>query len=304
MVDPVSWYLPEFANCKVKEVQPDGSIKLCPPKREIRIQDLFKMSAGLNYDTQNENILRVVKETNGKAPTREVVRAISQIPLEFHPGDDFGYSLCHDVLACLVEVATGKRFADYVREEIFEPLGMHDTFYHIPNEDVKNRLCALYEYNDTKQTALRKELKNTYVFGDEYDCGGAGIITTLDDYSKFAYALSNYGKGANGARILSKSTVNLMRTNLLDGKALKSFSSWDTNPEYGYGYGVRTKIGEGNGGNISSIGEFGWDGAAGSLVCIDPERELVIVYFQHVLNPHNGVIHPRIRLLANLALGY
>ena len=95
-----------------------------------------------------------------------------------------------------------------------------------------------------------------------------------------------------------------MRTNLLFGNRLASFQCWASNSEYGYGYGVRTKIGEGWGGNICSIGEFGWDGAAGSLLSIDPEREISIVYMQHVLNPRLELYHPTIKNLAVLALGY
>ena len=91
---------------------------------------------------------------------------------------------------------------------------------------------------------------------------------------------------------------------MLDENRMKQFSTWRNNAEYGYGLGVRTKIYEGWGGNNCSIGEFGWDGAAGSLCSIDPEREIGIVYTQHMLNPHHEQIHPRIKMLVNLALGY
>ena len=112
----------------------------------------------------------------------------------------------------------------------------------------------------------------------------------------------NGGVGENGVRILSRLTIDLMRTNVLDEKRLKDFKTWDSNAEYGYGFGVRTKIDEGRGGNLCPLGEFGWDGAAGAMVSLSPERKLAIVYFQHMLNPHGDIIHPRIKNIVNMAL--
>lgn len=298
--EPVWWYLPEFRDCKVKEYLENGEIKLVPLKRDILIQDLFSMSAGLNYYTESPEIKEAIKNTNGKAPTREIARAIAKMPLEFQPGENFGYSLCHDVLAAVVEVATGVRFSEYVRDRIFTPLGMNKTTYRI-NDDILAHMAQQYRYNDETGEAELFGKTNAYIFGSEYDSGGAGVITTIDDYSKFAYALVNGGVGETGARIISKRTIDLMRTNLMKGKALESFSSWESNREYGYGYGVKTKIGEGKGGNLSAIGEFGWDGAAGALISIDPELELAIVYFQFMLNPRHNLTHPRIRNMAILA---
>ena len=296
--EPIWHYLPEFRHMKVKDKN-GGTVDT---SRDITIQDLFTMGAGFNYDLKAPNVLEAVKRTGGKAPTREIIRSLSEAPLEFQPGELFGYSLCHDVLACLVEVATGTRFADYVKKIIFDPLGMKHSFYHM-NDEAKKNMASLYVHDENLKSNLR-ELKNDYILGDEYDSGGAGIITTLDDYSKFAAALASFGTSPDGVKILSKSTVNLMRTNLLFGNRLASFQCWASNSEYGYGYGVRTKIGEGWGGNICSIGEFGWDGAAGSLLSIDPEREISIVYMQHVLNPRLELYHPTIKNLAVLALGY
>lgn len=301
--EPLWWYLPEYRNCQVKEMQPDGTVKLVPLKKDIRIQDLFSMSAGLNYDTENAAIKEVIKETKGKAPTREIAKAIAKIPLEFQPGEDFYYSLCHDVLAALVEVSTKTRFSDFVKTRIFVPLGMDKTTYRI-TEEIKEKMMQQYRFNYEINEPELVGKTNGYIFGTEYDSGGAGIITTVDDYSKFAYALAHGGVGLNGAKILSKSTINLMRTNVLDGKRLETFQGWNSNVGYGYGFGVRTKIGEGKGGSLCSVGEFGWDGAAGSLISIDPERELAIVYFQQMLNPQHEIIHPKLKLKTILALGY
>lgn len=297
MGHPVWWYLNEFANCKVRTKHPDGTETLEPITEHVKICDLFSMSAGLNYNL-DEPALKEAFAKNPKAPTREIVRAIAQRALDFTAGEHWQYSLCHDVLAALVEVATGERFADYVKRVIFEPLGMENTYYHTTPE-ILERIAAQYRFNYSTNEPERVEKKNAYIFGEEYDSGGAGIITTVEDYAKFASAMSNYGVGQNGARILSKAAVNLMRTNTLNPVALKDFRSWMNNAEYGYGFGVRTKMGVGRGGNLCSIGEFGWDGAAGFLASMDPEKNLTILYAQHVLNPQHEVIHPKIKNFVN-----
>lgn len=299
MTHPVWWYLGEFKNVKVKTVHEDGSVTYEPIKGEMRIHDLFNMTAGFNYDLNAPAIKEAIKK-NPKAPTREIVRAICQGGLDFEPNTHFQYSLCHDVLACLVEVATGERFADYVKRVIFDPLGMTNTCFH-PSQELEQKMCAQYRFNYSLGYPERVEKKNEYVLGEEYDSGGAGVFTTVDDYLKFAYAMTNYGKGMNGARILSKATVNLMRTNTLPvgSQMHKDFSCWMSNAEYGYGFGVRTKIGVGRGGNLTSIGEFGWDGAAGFLVSMDPEKQITIVYAQQMLNPQHDVIHNKIKNFVN-----
>ena len=301
--EPVWWYLPEFKDTQVKEYKPDGSYTLVPQDREMVIQDLFTMSAGLNYDTSSAEIKKIVAETDGYAPTREVVKGIAKMPLEFQPRERWNYSLCHDVLAAVVEVATGVRFSEYMKREIFEPLGMTKSTFRI-NDEILSKMAQQYWFNYSTGEAEVKGKTNDYIFGDGYDSGGAGIITTIDDYAKFVQAMSMGGVSPNGARILSPSTVKLMSTNMLDEKRMAQFSTWRNNAEYGYGLGVRTKIYEGWGGSICSLGEFGWDGAAGTLCSIDPERQIGIVYTQHMLNPHHEQIHPRIKMLVNLALGY
>ena len=295
MGHPLWWYLPEFKDIKFRGTD-------TPIKGEIKIHDLFTMTAGLNYDCGSPEIKEAVKN-NPNAPTREIVRAIAKMGVDFEPGTRWQYSLCHDVLACLVEVATGERFADYVKRVIFEPLGMTNSTYH-PTKEMIDNMCAQYSFNYSKGMPERVEKKNGYVFGPDYDSGGAGVVTTVDDYVKFAYAMTNYGVGLNGARILSKATVNLMRTNTLPvgSQKFEDCNCWMSNHEYGYGFGVRTKIGVGRGGNLTSIGEFGWDGAAGFMVSIDPEKQLTIVYAQQMLNPQHDCTHNKIKNFVNMII--
>ncbi len=295
MGHPLWWYLPEFKDIKFRGTD-------TPINGEIKIHDLFTMTAGFNYDCESAEIREAVKN-NPNAPTREIVRAIAKMGVDFEPGTRWQYSLCHDVLACLVEVATGEKFADYVKRVIFEPLGMTNSAYH-PTREMLDNMCAQYRFNYSTNAPERIEKKNDYVFGPDYDSGGAGVVTTIDDYVKFAYAMTNYGVGLNGARILSKATVNLMRTNTLPvgSQKFEDCNSWMSNHEYGYGFGVRTKIGVGRGGNLTSIGEFGWDGAAGFMVSIDPEKQITIVYGQQMLNPQHDCTHNKIKNFVNMII--
>lgn len=301
MTHPLWWYLPEFKNVKVKRYDEHGNLVLDNLDRHIRVHDIFNMTAGLNYDCASSEIREAVKK-NPKAPTREICRAIASMNLDFQPNTRWQYSLCHDIVAALVEVSSGERFSEFVKKRFFDPLEM-EAYYHITPE-IEPRIATQYRYSCEKGMPELVEKSNSYIFGEEYDSGGAGVITSVDDYSKFAYAMTNFGKGANGARILSRASVNLMRTNTLplDSQLYKDFSSWESNAEYGYGFGVRTKIGVGRGGNLTSIGEFGWDGAAGFLCSIDPEKQLTIVYAQQMLNPLHDCTHNKIKNFANMII--
>ena len=298
MGHPLWWYLPAFKDVKVKRYDEQGNMTFEPAKDFIRIHDIFNMTAGLNYDCGSKEIREAVMN-NPKAPTLEIANAIAKMGLDFEPGTRWQYSLCHDIVAALVEASTGEKFSDYVKRVIFDPLGM-EAYYHMTPE-IEPRVATQYQFDYSVNEAKLVEKKNGYIFGEEYDSGGAGVITSVDDYAKFAYAMTNYGLGANGARILSKASVNLMRTNTLplDSQMYKDFSCWMSNHEYGYGYGVRTKIGVGRGGNLTSIGEFGWDGAAGFLCSIDPEKQITIVYAQQMLNPQHDCIHNKIKNMVN-----
>ena len=210
MGHPLWWYLPEFKNVKIKSKDENGNPVLLPLQGEIKIHDIFNMTAGLNYDCGSAEI-RAAVQKNPKAPTREICKAIASMNLDFEPGTRWQYSLCHDIVAALVESATGEKFSDYVKRGIFDPLGM-EAYYHMTPE-LEPRVMSQYQFDYSVGEAKLVEKKNGYIFGEEYDSGGAGVITSIDDYAKFAYAMTNFGVGANGARILSKASVELMRTN-------------------------------------------------------------------------------------------
>jgi Beta-lactamase class C and other penicillin binding proteins len=295
MSDPVYEYMPEFKEMYINKVNKNGGTELVKAKNSIKVQDLFTMSAGFTYELNTPSILAAKEKTDNKCPTREIVKAIAMDPLDFEPGTHWGYSLCHDVLGVFIEVISGMKFGEYLDEYLFKPLEMKDTGFYLTEEKSK-RMASQYMFNDEAGIAGEIPLTNGYKLGCEYESGGAGLISSVSDYIKFANALCNKGISQNGYRVLSRHTIDLMRTNHLDEVSLKDFN-WIQMTGYGYGLGVRTMIDKVKGGSLSPIGEFGWGGAAGAYVMIDPENELAVFYAQHLLNNQEPFVHPRIRNL-------
>ena len=305
--DPLYEYIPEYKDMYIKT--PNGD--KVKAKNDIKILNLFNMTAGFSYDMNTEGINKAREITEGKMDTDKVIRCMAQDALSFEPGERFQYSLCHDVLAGLVSIVTGQKFRNYVKENIFKPLEMNSATYHLNEKNEKN-MASQYKFVAEGSTGpldvvkAQKEgcdkkgyfvdvgIKNGFVFGDEYDSGGAGIISDVSDYIKLAAALASYGEGINGERILSPSTVELMRTNTLSEKQRESYN-WKHLAGYGYGLGVRTMMNPVKGNSKSNTGEFGWSGAAGASVYIDPSIGLSAVYAKHTFNPREEYYMPLVR---------
>lgn len=304
--DPLYEYIPEFKEMYIKGK--DGNITKA--KNPITIGDLFSMTAGFTYNMKTEGFKKAGMITDGRYDTVETIKCMASDPLIFEPGTHWEYSLCHDVLAAVVSVISGKKFRDYMEENIFRPLGMTETAYHptenilsnmatqysfVPNDGAEANLVEAQKYgNCSEGTFEETTLANSLVPGGEYDSGGAGIITTVPDYMKLMTALANYGTGINGERILSKHTVELMRTNRLTDVQLKDFN-WKQLAGYGYGLGVRTHMNKAVSGVNCNLGEFGWGGAAGATAIIDPKLNLAVFYAQHTLNPREEYYQPRLK---------
>lgn len=294
--DPVGLYLPDYANVFL---QKDG-VK-APAKRTMTVKHLFTMSGGLDYDLGKEPVKELLKE-QPDASTLAIVNAMAKAPLLFEPGERFEYSLCHDVLAAVVEAASGMRFGAYLQKNIFEPLGMTHTGFTVTQEE-RAQIAAQYTFIEP---GVLKPIyaQNDYRLSSAYESGGAGLISTAEDYAKFADAMANGGVGANGARILKTETIEEMRKDQLCGFLDDPAFGCAAGPGYSYGLGVRTRIDQ-NEGQRSSIGEFGWDGAAGSYLMMDPKYGLSIVFTMHVRNwpAMIGLSHGEIRDLTYDALG-
>lgn len=313
--DPLYEYIPEFRDMYIK----NKNGELIKAQNPITIRDLFTMSAGFTYDFESGWVERANEITNGKFDTATSIKEFAKDPILFEPGTYWSYSLGHDVLAGLVSVISGKKFRDYMKENIFDPIGMNETYYHATPE-IEKRIAEQYTFVPDDGNAVSDiveaqrsgnakggTFKNvgksvSHVIGDEYDSGGAGIITSVADYAKLCAALANYGTALNGEKILSRQSVELMRTNQLNDAQLKGFD-WQHLAGYGYGLGVRTHINPAVSGCLSNPGEFGWGGAAGATAIIDPKINLAVFYSQHVLNPREEYYQPRLKNVVYADLG-
>lgn len=283
--DEVSRYIPGFKNQIV--LTEDGYV---PANREVTIRDLLNMTAGVNYPDASfpsgkemqDMIDKYYKdvEDGNPASTYELANLIGQQPLKFHPGENWNYSFCADILGAVVEVVSGKRYIDYLKDEIFNPLNMTDTDFYVP-ESKQSRLIQNYEYMPETQTmepCTWQHLGLTYMHKKQpaFESGGAGLVSTIDDYSRFVKML--LAKGTyNGIRILGSKTVEFMTQNNLTPKQMRGYN-WDSVKGYGYGNLMRVMIDVPASGGLGSLGEYGWDGWLGNYVSIDPANDLAIIY--------------------------
>ena len=297
--DPVSKYLPKYANLTVK--QEDGSV--VPAKNVMTIRHLMTMTGGLDYDQMRGSVKEVVDEKGEEAGTVEIANAFADGPLVFEPGTHYLYSLCHDVLGAVIEVASGMRFGEYLKKAIYEPLGMTDTTFH-PSEEQLSRVSTLWRVNnETQELEKAGNRREDRKIPEAYESGGGGLVSSVNDYIKLGSALANYGKAWNGYQLLKPETVELYRSCQLgpvqQEDMLKIFAQ---NKGYTYGLGVRRFIDPAD--STCPLGHFGWDGAAGFYLMIDPTNNLSYVFAQDVLN--SGItfhlVHRQLRDLVYLCM--
>ena len=269
--DKLADYLPEFSEMKVNK---DG--KIVSAQRPILVKHLFEMTAGFSYNTTSEEIQQAIQATDGKCPTRETMKYLAKRPLDFEPGERWQYSLCHDVLAALVEVLSGEKFEDYVQKNIFDRLDMKHSTMMLPEDELET-ICGQYKCREGQIVNVGKPIK-TFKLGSEYASGGAGAISTVDDYIKFMEAVRT-------GVLLQPETVVLMSTDRLSPSQRETYTH---RPTHGYGLGVRAP----KEGDVRL--DFGWGGAAGAYWAIDLKHKISIYHAQHILAPPNQVIRRHI----------
>ncbi len=298
MNEPLSDYLPEFGQMTVR--REDGT--LSPAEKPLRIEHLFTMTSGLDYDRQVPEMTGALAEYGDGITTRQYARAIARKPLCFEPGSRWLYGLSHDVLGALIEVLSGKKFSEYLKERIFDPLGMKESWFREP-EERKADVCLRYGRDGEGNWHLSDQ-QNHHQPG-QHESGGAGLTMTTEDYARFACALTNGGMAENGKRILAGRTVELMRSNTLNGVPLRDFQNGSpARAGYGYGFGVRTLIDPAASGGLSPVGEFGWGGAWGTYTLLDPENRVTVVYCEQAEDTKAVYIQRRLRNMVYAALGW
>ena len=301
VTDPVYAYFPEFRNLTVKVKDAAGNvIGIRPAETTMTVGQLLTMTSGLDYDLNRPAIKRVIAETDGRAPTLDICRALAEDPLEFDPGEDYRYSLSLDLMGGIIELVSGMSVAEYMKANIFDPLGMKDTGF---TSTEKHRFATQYRYDAESGSAVEIPFEDLpYKFGTEYESAGAGLISSVDDYILIADALAHGGVGKNGNRILSNYGVELMRANKLNEKQLATYAVRH-NSGYGYGYGVRINMTPELAGNVAPKGDFGWDGAKLCYLSADPSSRIALFHAEHMGGLHNVVI-PRLRNLVYSCFEY
>ena len=284
LYEPVSKYLPGFKDQMVVEGD-----SLVPAEREVTLKDLLSMTSGLVYGGNH----RAGKDTEalfqeidnrllGDSPmsTIEAMNKLGKCALAFQPGTSWEYGTSADVLGAVVEIVSGKKFGQFLKEELFEPLGMIDTGFWLP-EEKRDRLVKTYEDNNKGDLELYTEnhlgIINQMDREPAFESGGAGLVSTIDDYSRFTRMLMNKGT-LDGVKILQPHTVKYLTSGTLNTLQQKSFDNWLTLCGHSYGNLMRIMTDCSNAGDLGSLGEYGWDGWLGAYFCNCPKDDLTFLF--------------------------
>lgn len=284
LYDPVSKYMPGFKNQMVSKGE-----SLVPAEREVTLKDLLSMTSGLVYGGNHragkdtEALFQDIdKRLLGDSPigTIEAMNKLGGCALAFQPGTSWEYGTSADVLGAVVEIASGKRFGEFLKEELFKPLGMIDTGFWLP-EEKRDRLIKTYE--DDKKGDLKLYTGNNLGIihhmdrDPAFESGGAGLVSTIDDYAKFARMLINKGS-LDGVQILRPHTVKYLTSGTLNTVQQKSFDNWLTLCGHSYGNLMRVMTDCSMSGDLGSLGEYGWDGWLGAYFCNCPKEDLTFLF--------------------------
>ena len=283
LLDPIGKYIPSFVEMTV--VSENGEV---PAQRCITIKDCLSMTAGLAYncdpDPASHDAAKVFEELDKRMysqnpmTTLEVASKLGEGRLAFQPGTQWRYSTCADVLGAVVEAASGLRFGTFLEKEFFEPLGMNDTGFAVPKEK-RDRLTTVYEKTAdglTQYNGNHLGICNHMDVEICYESGGAGLVSTIEDYKHFAQMLLNKGSYC-GKRILSPATVAFMTNGHLLPSQQAPMQTWESLAGYTYGNLMRILTDPSLAVYNGFMGEYGWDGWLGPYFANIPQEDLVFL---------------------------
>ncbi len=277
--DPISKYIPEFKNSLVLDTfnEADSTFTTKPAEKEITIRHLLTHTSGIGYGIIDTETFRKIYQKAGIIDLFTVqpvtigdnVKILARLPLHHNPGEKFTYSEGLDVLGYFVELMSGQLLDQYFKEHIFEPLGMNDTYFYVPDAK-KERVVTVQTKKDgewTKYSNVYYDVDYSIKGARTFFSGGAGLSSTAKDYATFLQMYLNGGE-LNGVRLLSRTTVQSMM-----GNQIGDF--WgDSGAYYGLAFGVLDKKGQNMGGR-GSIGTFDWGGYFNTQYFADPEEEVI-----------------------------
>ena len=277
--EPISRHLPEFADMTVGVPRSDGrGYDAVPAERAITLQDLLRHSSGLTYAFIGAGPVKDAYKAAGLASfsldmtVAEYSRRLARLPLMRQPGTAWDYGRSTDVLGALMESATGRPLDELLRRRVFEPAGMTDTGFYVPEED----LGRVAEPQADPATGVVDDLIDV-TRPPKMLSGGHGLVSTAADYARFCQMLLN-GGSLDGERVLGRKTVEYMTADHLGDGIDKSGAFYLPGPGYGFGLGFGVRLAAGESAWPGSVGEFFWGGYAGTYFWVDPAERLVVVY--------------------------
>lgn len=292
---PVSEFIPEYARLTV--AREDGS--LTPARRPLTIRHLLTMTSGIPYPGGDDAVARAYAQALAASDisaltTLDLARLIADCPLRFEPGEAWLYGLSADVLGGVIVKATGIQLGEYMKQAIFDKLGMRDTYFAVPEAE-RRRVAALYDVDKRGAFKLEPNAGLNGLEASKVEMGGAGLFSTADDFAKFGEMLRRGGQD-----VLSESAVNALKQNQLAPAQLESYGGMADG--YGFGYLVRCLIDPSkNGRYMEGEGAFGWNGMGGTTIRIDPAREMTTVFgVQRVPPEHDAFVPPLMQRIARV----
>jgi CubicO group peptidase (beta-lactamase class C family) len=286
--DPIKEYLPEFSDMKIFVGGTAQHRELIPAEVAITVHHLFTHTSGFSYGDDEEPIDELYRAAGGEKAESlaEFVKMLAALPLKREPGTAYEYGFSTDILARVVEVVSGQSFDLFLKERILDPLGMVDTSFSV-DQAKRDRLAKVYEHGKNGELQPVDDFEFEVIEGvKKFPMGGAGLFSTIEDYSRFGQMLCN-GAELNGVRILSRKAFEQMTVDHLAGLRITNRSFTEG---YGFGLGVAVRIHNGLAGTLGTLGSFGWSGKATTLCMIDPVEELVMLVFtQHLPYDEHGL---------------
>jgi CubicO group peptidase (beta-lactamase class C family) len=292
--DPIARFIPEFAHLKVyKGVDSSGNIILTDPDHQPTMRELMSHTAGFTYGFFGDTpVDKMYRDANllASANLQEFIDKLAKLPLLYQPGQGWTYSMSMDIQGYIVEKLSGKSLPDFFRDNIFTPLGMRDAGFYVP-ADKRGRFSVLYRTGPNGElvadpSASRRS--GDYDVQPPMPSGGGGMVSTAEDYYRFATMLLNDGE-LEGKRILASATVKLMTSNHLPSELLTGkfgIGNAVMRPGFGYGYNGAVEFDPADANLPDGKGTYQWDGAAGTWFWVDPTNDIVFVgMIQRMLGP-------------------
>ena len=274
--DPVAKYLPDIAHMKVGVEKVEAGkpvLELAEPAHVMTVQDLMRHTSGLIYGTRGTSLVNAAyteaRIGNRDVSTAEFVANLSKLPLRFSPGERWEYGVSTDVLGRVIEVIAGKTLGEFLSERVFAPLGMADTGFFV-SPDKLGRAAQPWQIPGGPPITPRFDVAQK----PRFESGGGGLVSTMDDYLRFALMLADGGE-FGGRRLLGGKTIEFMTADHVGARPGRP-------PGLGFGLGFEVRTSVGDSGLPGSLGEYGWAGNAGTLFWIDPKEQVIAIYLVQV----------------------